>query len=95
MADKNVKDQISLVTQYLAMRLETDPEYRERVKNDPESALRDAGLPEDIIRQSLANTGEKTVAGTDCTDFTCWSSECPGSCGVTVPTPTDWATGCV
>lgn len=91
------KDAVSLTAKYLAMRLETDPQYAARVRDDPESALREAGLPEDVVSGIVAGaqTAQDTT-GLCCVDFTCWASECPGSCSLpSANTPTDWGTGCV
>lgn len=90
------KEAIALTSQYLAMRLESDEKFVERLKNDPAGVLKEAGLPNEVIEASTAN-----IARSDdtyewcCKDFTCWSSECPGTCYSSILTPTDWETGCV
>ncbi|MDQ4143725.1 MAG: Nif11-like leader peptide family natural product precursor [Actinomycetota bacterium] len=57
-------------------RIETDESFRKEVRANPIEALKTAGLPED-----LANS----IAREPCLDFTCFSSECPGTCYVSIP----------
>lgn len=44
------RDPIALTGRYLAMRIETDPEYAGKLKKDPANTLREAGLPDNLER---------------------------------------------
>ncbi len=63
----------------LVERAHKDPEFAKKAKADPVGTLVAAGIPrpqaDALIRPSRI-----------CTDTTCWSSGCPGTCYVTVYT---------
>jgi hypothetical protein len=71
----------------LVQRAERDPAFAQQAKADPVGALTGAGIPADAARQMLkGDTGtEVEVSGyMRCTDTTCWTSECPATCYVSV-----------
>ena len=76
------KAQLIELADNIAMKLETDSGFRDAVKADPKAALLAAGLPETVIENSLIRPGIVLAGG--CTDLTCFSSACPGTCSVTV-----------
>lgn len=56
--------------------------FRQRAAQDPEGVLRAFGLPEHAIAAFLPSD----TVEMPCTDTTCWSSACPGTCYVTIYT---------
>lgn len=68
-------EQFKTLSNYLRMRLETDPQFAERVKSNPKQTLIDLGFDKSVLRESGATADECT-----CYDTTCWSSECPATC---------------
>lgn len=77
----------STLSKYLAMRLEQDPGFVDKIKADPKNSLIDLGFDEEMLRENGATADECT-----CYDTTCWSSECPGTCQLSatwVPYPTE------
>jgi len=77
----NTDEELRLKARQLVARCETDPEFARKVKADPAAALREAGLPEDLVRFDRA-----PLEWARCEDFTCITSGCPGSCFVTAHT---------
>jgi hypothetical protein len=77
----------------LLVRALADPDFAARAREDPRAALLEAGVPEEAL------TGERLAPeemfpqsdtvrdddGDGCVDFTCWSSECGGTCAVSLP----------
>jgi hypothetical protein len=75
------------VAQQIVQRLETDEAYREEMKANPSEALAAAGIPDDVvgfILRAPVQSPELGLTASPCTDLTCWSSACPGTCSVTV-----------
>lgn len=70
---------------YLAYRVEADEAFRRELAQDTVSVLLREGVPEDLVRATLNN--QRLAPGSNtagiCVDFTCWSSNCPGTCSVT------------
>jgi hypothetical protein len=71
-------DELRQKARNLVARCEVDPEFARRAKADPAAVLREAGLPEDLVR-----TDRKPYKWALCADFTCIVSGCPECCYVT------------
>lgn len=67
-------DELRRTAYQLVARAMGDPDFAAHVKANPQSVLRDAGLPDDALTVPVPELW--------CRDFTCWSSECPGTCYV-------------
>lgn len=57
--------------------------FRQRAAQDPAGTLRAFGVAEHAISRFVGSEAEILP----CTDTTCWSSGCPGTCYVTVYMP--------
>jgi hypothetical protein len=71
----------------LVQRAERDQAFAQQAKADPLGALTAAGIPADAAQRLLQGEGgaEGEVAGyMRCRDTTCWSSECPATCYVSI-----------
>lgn len=71
----------------IVRRAETDKAFADQAKADPLGTLTGAGIPPDVARQMLAggSGAEEEVTGyMRCADLTCWSSECPATCYVSL-----------
>jgi hypothetical protein len=72
--------------QEIVDRAKADPAFEQQLKDDPDTTLVGLGFPEREIPDFLQEQGlQPEVAGyIQCADFTCWSSNCPASCFVTI-----------
>jgi hypothetical protein len=72
--------------QEIVERAKADPALEDQLKNDPDGTLLGLGFPEREIPDFLQEQGlQPEVAGyIACADFTCFSSNCPASCFVTI-----------
>ena len=77
----SAEKRVTLVADYIAMRLETDEKFQKLLKADPKKVLLEYGLPEDVVASSMVNNAAALKSA--CVDLTCWSSACPGTCSVT------------
>lgn len=77
----SAEKQVSLVADYIAMRLETDPKFLELVKSNPKKVMIEYGLPQDVVSANMIDA--TSLKASPCVDLTCWSSACPGTCSVT------------
>lgn len=68
-------EKFKTVSNYIAMRLETDPSFAEKVKSNPKQTLMDLGVDEGLMQDNGATAFDCT-----CYDTTCWSSECGATC---------------
>ncbi len=89
MSGQESLNRIRTQIQEIAERVKSEPEYMQRIKDDPLSTLSAAGLPKEMIQQLIDGKAEEAeVSGYRyvddvCNDGTCWSSNCPESCYVT------------
>lgn len=74
------RDQAMRIVQFA----QKNPTFLRKVAQDPEGALRAFGLPEHVIATFLRKADSHQVTNRWCADLTCWSSECPDTCYVTV-----------
>ncbi len=74
-------EELRMAAYRLVARAETDPEFAQRVKDEPAAMLREAGLPEDALEGGVRQQNSYDC----CVDFTCWTSGCPCSCFVSFP----------
>jgi hypothetical protein len=76
------KDELYRIRVYqLIVRLQDNPEVRDQVRADPRKFLAEHGFPAETIDELLEGSyGEAEEAAAACTDTTCWSSACPGTC---------------
>ncbi|MQB01404.1 MAG: hypothetical protein GEU78_14120 [Actinobacteria bacterium] len=95
-------DEVSRIRAYqLIVRLERDPALAERAKENPRSALTEAGVSEETIDELLGVGAAAPFAAAPayeddvqlCTDTTCWSSDCPGTCYLTTITDVEGLVG--
>jgi hypothetical protein len=78
------------IAESLVQRAETDQAFAQQAKQDPVGTLTAAGIPADVAQQMLAGGAESgaEVAGyMRCADLTCWTSECPESCYISIVGP--------
>jgi hypothetical protein len=76
----------------LAERAAQDSAYHQKLKDDPLGVLSAAGFPEDVVKGLIAaDAEERDVHGysmptvdTGCNDTTCWTSNCPSTCNVSL-----------
>jgi hypothetical protein len=71
----------------LVQRAERDPAFAQQAKADPLGTLTAAGIPADAAQRMLQGnaSAEAEVSGyMNCADTTCWSSECPATCTITL-----------
>jgi hypothetical protein len=68
------------LAEQLVMRAERDASFAENVKADPVAYLTRMGVREEVVRQMMERPNQARPR--DCADFTCWTSECPGTCYV-------------
>jgi hypothetical protein len=64
---------------------QNDPTFLARAAQDPEGMLRAFGLPEQVIATFVHKPDVHANLPT-CTDTTCWSSQCPATCYITIYT---------
>ena len=76
---RSVPDEVRAKGRAIAQRLTDDAAFRQRVTADPETALREAGLPEEAFVDFMREAGiEADVIGyrecayTGCSTFTCF-----------------------
>ncbi|WP_045878577.1 hypothetical protein [Pseudofrankia sp. DC12] len=86
-------DEVNRIKAYqLITRLEQDPALAERARANPRLALAEAGISAETIDELLGTrVGDMSAPAEDddmshCTDTTCWSSDCPGTCYLTIIT---------
>ena len=61
----------------LVQRAEREPEFASKAKADPLGTLVEGGIPRDTAHRML-------FPPMICTDTTCWTSDCPGTCFVSI-----------
>ncbi len=75
----------------LLVRALADPDFAASVREDPRAALLEAGVPEEALTgerlapEVMFPQGDTALDDDGCTDFTCWSSDCPATCVVSLP----------
>lgn len=88
MATPDEMQQLRQTMQVIVDRAKRDPAYRQQISDDPTGTLTAAGIPAKAVAEIVADGGEvPEVVGhrpSDCRDLTCFSSNCPESCYVTV-----------
>lgn len=78
------------LAEQVVRRAEQDEQFARQAKADPVGALTAAGVPTNVAQQMLQGSsgGEAEVDGhLRCADLTCWSSECPATCYVSLIGP--------
>lgn len=84
-------DELRTRVRDLIIRATDDSGLRSRMTDDPEAVLREHSLGLDDVKQLSGEFRELRISTElRCNDYTCWSSECPGSCYVTVCMTTFW-----
>lgn len=89
MSDTN-QSQYRGMAEEIVRRAESDKAFADQAKADPLGTLTDAGIPADVAKQMLAGgpeTGDDVSGYMRCADLTCWSSECPATCYVSIIGP--------
>jgi hypothetical protein len=85
----NTSEELRIRAMKLVARAESDPKFAARAKADPAAVLREAGIPpEDALLARHGEAQSASVGGTTycCHDWTCWTSDCPSTCYLTIHT---------
>lgn len=78
----SAREQVMRIVQFA----QKDPTFLQKVAQDPEGTLRAFGLPEHTIAPFLGKKDGHQTEPMKCVDTTCWSSDCPESCYITIGT---------
>ncbi|HET8843477.1 MAG TPA: hypothetical protein VFN35_18585 [Ktedonobacteraceae bacterium] len=63
-----------------------DATFRQKASQDPAGVLRAFGFPEHA-GATLPRKADSHLFDLPCTELTCWSSECPSTCYITLIVP--------
>lgn len=69
-------EKFNVLSKYLVMRLEGDPQLGEKIKSDPIAELKLLGFDEEMFVDESGATADQCT----CYDTTCFSSQCPATC---------------